>query len=227
MLYSPRTLPWHTRHFRGLIYAACGLSIIGVGISCVWDAPNWSAALIAARQLYGLWALGLLIGTMTIGPLLAVFPRIPLKSQLAMGRRALGICSSIFALFHTACYLVPTLLKNWRLLYQPGAFWIVGLVFGLVAAAIMLALAVTSRDRVVVSMTPKRWKKLHRTIYILLPLTIIHSVFVGSDFGVNHAPDVSTEPDMGALIGFSVVSAAWLILFVLRLKKKSFGHRTG
>ena len=63
--------PWHLRHVRALLYAASVLSAVGVVVACALDDPvkPW----IGARQLLGLWALGLLLASMLIGPLTAVW----------------------------------------------------------------------------------------------------------------------------------------------------------
>jgi len=87
-------------------------------------------------------------------------------------------------------------------------------VLGLLALSDMIALGFTSRDAAVKKMGGRRWKRLHRTVYAALAVVLTHAVLVGADFGVNR--DVTAAPDAGALIGFLCLSAAWLILFVLR-----------
>ena len=82
----------------------------------------------------------------------------------------------------------------------------------------MSLLAFTSRDKAVVKLGGKKWKRLHQMTYILLPLVLVHAVFVGADFGVNRGPDVKGEPDAGALIGFFTVGVVWLVFFVLRMR---------
>src|SRR5258708_2525034 len=77
-------------------------------------------------------------------------------------------------------------------------------------------LAFTSTNKAVRKMGPHNWKKWHRTVYLLLPLTLVHAIFLGADFGVNRGPDVKSEPDAGALIGMSILAACWFTLFLLR-----------
>ena len=106
--------------------------------------------------------------------------------------------------------------RNWREFYAPGTAWVVGLLLGLSAFASMALLALTSRDRMVVRLGGRRWKRLHRLTYAILPLVLIHALLLGSDFGLNRALDVKPEPDFGALIGFSMMALAWLALLLLR-----------
>ena len=82
----------------------------------------------------------------------------------------------------------------------------------------MALLAFTSRDKSVVNLGGKKWKRLHQLTYIMLPLMLVHAVFVGADFGFNRGPDVKSEPDAGALIGFLTVGIVWLTFFVLRMR---------
>ncbi len=207
---------WHLRFTRGLVYLGAILALAGVAVSCLWDAESPSEAWIAARQLYGLWALGLLVAAMLIGPLTFILPWIPLKAHLALARRALGVSTFLFAIAHMLAYLLPLVARNWPDIFAPGTLWILGLILGLLVFVSMGALAFTSRDKAVVRMGGKKWKRLHRLAYVLLPVALVHAICVGADFGVNRGPDVTTEPDMGALFGFLGVSAAWLALFVLR-----------
>ena len=83
----------------------------------------------------------------------------------------------------------------------------------------MIALGLTSRDAAVKSMGGRRWKRLHRTVYPLLAIVLLHAVFVGADFGVNRGPDVRAAPDAGALIGFLCLAAAWAVLALLRRRQ--------
>ncbi|HEY6333826.1 MAG TPA: ferric reductase-like transmembrane domain-containing protein [Blastocatellia bacterium] len=172
-----------------------------------------------ARELYGLWALALLLTAMVIGPLIFVLPWLPLRGELAIARRALGVAAFVFASCHVICYLVPTLLRNWHLLYTPGKLWIAGLLLGVPMLVLMGALAFTSSDASVHRLGGHRWKRLHRSVYILLPIAFVHGIFLGTDFGVNKGPDVTGEPDAGSLIGMLVFASAWLTLFLLRRKR--------
>ncbi len=80
--------PWHLRHIRGLLYVAFAISAVGVAMVAGMDDPKtpW----VGARQLFGLWALGLLLTAMLIGPLTSVLRPFPLRANLIIGRRAIG-----------------------------------------------------------------------------------------------------------------------------------------
>jgi sulfoxide reductase heme-binding subunit YedZ len=215
--------PWHLRKVRRLVYAALLSAIAGIGYVSFATAPDSTQAWVAARELYGLWALGLLIAAMLIGPIVFVLPRLPLRGHLMLARRALGVSAFALAALHVFSYLGPVLLRNWRQLYTPGPLWVAGLMLGFPLFVDMTALAFTSRDDAVRRLGSQRWKKWHRTVYVVLPVALLHATFVGADFGVNQGPDVPGNPDAGSLIGMLVFAGAWLVFFILRKRRIRFG----
>ncbi|MBA2479182.1 MAG: ferric reductase-like transmembrane domain-containing protein [Planctomycetes bacterium] len=206
-----------TRWMQPALYGAAAITAGIMLITCLRDAAPW----VSVRELYGLTALALLLASMIVGPLLAVLTRIPLKGHLLASRRALGVCAFCFALAHVAFYIMPVLSRNWHEIFAPGAWWIVGLSLGAIALACMAPLAWTSRNAAVAAMGGLRWKRLHRLVYVLLPIALLHAVLVGSDFGAHRAPDTKSEPDMGALFFFLGLSAAWLLLVFLRWRRRA------
>jgi len=193
--------------------------VVWIGYSSVSDAPNPAQAWVQAREFYGLWALALLVTSMLPGPLNFVLPWLPIRGHLVLGRRALGVSAFILAVLHVACYLWPTIRRNWHELYTPGTLWIAGLALGLVLFSAMATLAYTSRNSAVRRLGPQRWKRWHRSVYVLLPAALLHAIFLGADFGLNKGPDVVAEADAGCLVTMLLVAGAWLLLFVLRRRR--------
>jgi len=210
--------PWHLRHIRSLLYAGFTLSAVGVGVVCAMDDPEkpW----IGARQLYGLWALGLLLASMLIGPLTTVFRPFPFRGHLILGRRAIGIACFAFATLHALSYTL-VLLSQGGVSYfiseafAEGSLWVVGLVIGAILLVILGVLTATSFDHMLVKLG-RRWKTIQNAVYIVLPLALIHATLLGADFGFHKARDVASEPDVGAFLGMSSVAGVWLVLFILR-----------
>jgi DMSO/TMAO reductase YedYZ heme-binding membrane subunit len=124
---------WHFRWARGLIYAGAVVAAVAVLASSAWGEPDVGQVLVAARQLFGLWALSLLLASMLLGPLTSVFPWLPLRSTLMYGRRAVGVSALMFAVLHVAAYGWSVLRRDWHELYTPGVLWVVGLSLGLAA----------------------------------------------------------------------------------------------
>ena len=204
---------WIVRNLTRLVSIAVALTIAAIGIVSTFE-PTTEAAFIAARQIYGLTAFGVLLGTCLIGPLTAVFPRMPLRRILLAGRRAIGVSACIIAIPHVLCYARPVLVLGWREPFNHGTAWVIGLALGLVVLADLSTLAWTSRDSSVKALGGQRWKRLHRTVYIAVLVTLLHAVLVGADFGFASKP--KGEPDYGSLIVFSILTFMWVVLFGLR-----------
>jgi DMSO/TMAO reductase YedYZ heme-binding membrane subunit len=216
--------PWHLRYVRAAVYSILAAAAIGIALVSLSGATDSIAAWVAAREFYGLWSLGLLIAAMAPGPLIFVMPWLPIRPHLMLARRALGVSAFVLATLHVGTYLGPTVYRNWRDLYTPGRLWLAGLVLGLPLYADMAVLAFTSRDSAVRELGPKLWKKWHRTVYLILPLALIHATFLGADFGVNKGPDVAGQPDAGSLIGMLIAAGAWFLFFYLRKLRIRIGN---
>src|ERR1035437_9382486 len=96
------------------------------------DSPDPGARLVEARQLYGLWALALLLTSLLLGPLTALLPWLPMRSTLMYARRAAGVMALIFAIAHLGVYVWSLLRRDWREFYTPGVLWLAGLALGII-----------------------------------------------------------------------------------------------
>lgn len=201
------------RNITLLVVIAVVMTIAAIGIVSAFE-PTADAAFITARQLYGLTAFGVLLGACLIGPVTAVFPRMPLRRILLAGRRSIGVSAYIIAVPHVVCYVWPMLSQGWRDVFNHGTLWVIGLALGLLALSDLSVLAWTSRDASVTSLGGQRWKQLHRTVYASVAVVLLHSVLVGADFGFAAKP--KDEADYGSLVVFSTLTFVWLVLFWLR-----------
>lgn len=207
-------------HARAVVYAATLVAAVGELVFAWLDKDgDAGAALLEANQLIGLTAFGFLLATVAVGPLLAVFPKTPLRADLQYGRRALGVSTCALGLAHAGLYLTPSILRDWHELLEPGATWVLGLALGAFAAGVLLVLAVTSRDAAVRRMGGRPWKRLHRWIYPATAVVFVHALLLGSDFGLRPYWR-GVEGDGGCLAAFSAATAAWIVLFVLRARRR-------
>ena len=211
--------PWHLRHIRAIVAVGLAASAVGIAVAASIDGTTATQVVVEGRQLFGLWALGLLLASMVAGPLAYVLPWLPVNGHLVAGRRVFGVGAFAFALLHACSYLLPIVTaRDWPSLYRSGFVWVAGLLLGVSLLLALLALAATSTNRAVRALGPKRWKRLHQLVYLMLPLALVHAVSVGADFGFNKAPDVPWEADAGCLVGMCAANAGWLALFVMRRK---------
>ena len=132
-------------------------------------------------QVYGLLAAGFLYLTLLITPLTLAFPRIPHKETLFLARRGLGLSSLLFSLPHAlVSFFGPLRGFDGIPFLDPYTAW--ALLLGTAALVILLALGSTAWDGAVVRLGQRRWKFLHRFVYLAGVLVFIHLVLAGSHY---------------------------------------------
>lgn len=120
-------------------------------------------------HLTGQWSVGLLCAALLTSPIKHLFPTWVGSRLLLRHRRATGVASFGYALFHTVIYLD----KKWPagLVLKEGQD--PSLLTGWIAFMLFLALAVTSNN-ISVKKLGSQWKTLHRSVYIATALTFAH-----------------------------------------------------
>ncbi len=146
-------------------------------------------------HLTGQWSVGFLCAALLVTPLKQWFPKRQEIRLLLRHRRALGVASFSFALLHTVIYLD----KKWTagLVIKEGQD--PSLLTGWIAFVVFILLAITSNDTSVRRLG-RRWKTLHRSVYVASALTFTHwalTVF-----------DPTTAIGVGAIICLAELSRA-------------------
>jgi sulfoxide reductase heme-binding subunit YedZ len=116
----------------------------------------------------GIGALNLLVLTLLVSPLAKQFK----ASVISKCRRLLGLYALFYALLHVLSYWIFELQFDLtrivsEIIKRPY------ISLGMVALMLIIALGITSIDRIKRAMG-KRWQKLHNMIYLLLALVVIH-----------------------------------------------------
>jgi len=127
---------------------------------------NPAEALIRAT---GDWTLRLLCGVLAVTPL-RVIGRLP---ALARFRRLLGLFAFFYALAHLACYSLFDMGLEWSdigrdILKRPF------ILVGFSACVLMLPLALSSFNAAIKAMGARRWQALHRLVYAVVLLGLLH-----------------------------------------------------
>jgi methionine sulfoxide reductase heme-binding subunit len=108
-------------------------------------------------------------------PLRLMFPGAGWAMWLVRQRRALGVAAFAFASPHLAAYIIR--LEPARIASEALEL---GMLTGWVAFVIFVALALTSNDWSVRQMG-RRWKTLHRLVYVAAALTFAHWILTAFD----------------------------------------------
>lgn len=133
--------------------------------------PEWLGANPAEfiTRSTGDWTLRLLLATLAVTPLRKAFG----WQWLASLRRMLGLFAFFYGLVHLSSYVafdhvfdVVDILKD--IVKRPF------ITVGFAALLLMLPLALTSTDRMVRRLGAKRWLALHRLVYLIAPLAVLH-----------------------------------------------------
>ncbi|PTW44559.1 protein-methionine-sulfoxide reductase heme-binding subunit MsrQ [Rhodovulum kholense] len=123
----------------------------------------------ALENRLGLLALQFLIAGLAVTPL-----RRWTGLNLIRFRRALGLVAMGHLVLHLTVWLVLDL-RDWGLIWadivkRPY------ITVGMLAFALLLPLAATSSNRAIRSLGPLRWRRLHRLVYLAVPLGGLHFV---------------------------------------------------
>ena len=140
----------------------------------------------------GLWAIRLLAVTLAITPLIDLLR----QPRLVAARRILGVSVFVWMVAHFIAFVAD---KSFNLsVVAHELFARVYLLIGTIALLMLAALAATSTDSAVRRLGAVRWKRLHRLVYAIALLGLVH-FFMQSKLDV-------TEPTamagIFALLGF-------------------------
>ena len=157
------------RWFKPALFVLAALPVADL----VWRAltvqlgPDPEHALIWAT---GRWALRLLLLTLAITPL----RQLTGLAELARLRRMLGLWAFAYAVLHFFCYvwLVNDFSAS-SVLHDAARHPFV--LAGLSALLLLVPLACTSRDAAIRRLGARRWRALHRLVYLIAPIAVFHA----------------------------------------------------
>src|SRR3989338_1351603 len=186
---------------KGKIYAAAfGIILLMFAAGMLAPQEQQVALWISG---FGLLALVSLIFVVAL-PIVARISRHPFALKALSLQRQIGICVFLFALVHVLLVLHFALGWDLSLLLVPEAVFVL---FGVVAFAILAAMAVTSNDFSVKAMG-RNWKRVQMLVYMAILLVLLHFINVGQVFASN-----------GWLVGAVVLACIALVYFRFRPKK--------
>ena len=152
-------------------------------------------------HLTGEWALRFLLLTLAITPL-RKFTRI---NSFIRYRRMLGLFAFFYASLHFLTYLILDQFFDWQeiikdIVERPY------ITVGFVAFVLLIPLAITSTKKMV-SRLGSRWQKLHKLVYLIGILAILHFLWL-------------VKADLLEPLIYSIVLATLLVLRLPQLKNR-------
>jgi len=123
------------------------------------------------EQRTGRHAITLLVMSLLCTPLNTIFK----WPELLKRRRTLGLYAFLYAAIHVIIFMDLDYGLAWSLIFRT-VFEKPYIIVGLIAFLLLIPLAVTSFDVWKVRLG-KNWKRLHRLVYLIAPLAVLHYVW--------------------------------------------------
>ena len=172
---SPRRRGLHVnativrRYVKPIVFLLCSLPLVMVTLQAFNIAGTLGANPVETiRDVFGQWGLRLLIITLAVTPLRDWFN----APWLVLLRRMLGVFAFVYVLLHFLTWLILD-----QGLYWPGILPEIAerpyITIGFAAFLLLIPLAITSTNGMMRRLG-KRWKSLHRLIYLIVPLGVWH-----------------------------------------------------
>ena len=191
--------PWA----KPLVFTLCLLPCAWLLYAAFTDALGANPAEALLRST-GDWTLRFLCIALAVTPL----RQISGWNLLVRYRRMLGLYVFFYACLHLLCYAWFDMGLEWSDIVAdiPKRPFIL---VGFTAWAVLLVLAVTSPKAVLKALGGKRWQWLHRTVYVVVPLALLHFFWMRA--GKNNFAEVAV---------YAVILAALLAWRAVRAIKK-------
>ncbi|OIO24991.1 hypothetical protein AUJ14_05110 [Candidatus Micrarchaeota archaeon CG1_02_55_22] len=192
------------KHARTATYA---LAVLLLAVTIFFAGNARGINYIKLADNTGFLAFTFLCLALAVTPIRKLSPSFALNPPLYRARRALGVSAFGFALVHSALRSgVQYGVSFERFLFVASGN---GVIYGVIAFAILLLLASISTDWAVRKMG-KAWFDVQKLAYLAYPLIVSHAVIAGIDFSSINAYSAS----------FVLVAAATLVLEAARVWKE-------
>jgi len=156
------------RWAKPLVFGLCLLPLAWLTVAAATDGLGANPAEALERSL-GLWTLRMLCLVLAVTPLRIITT----TPQLARLRRMLGLFVAFYALLHLLAYSwfdmgfeLPEILRD--IATRPF------ILVGMLAMALLALLAATSFNRAIKWLGARRWRALHRSVYVVAGLAVLH-----------------------------------------------------
>jgi len=178
-------------------------SSILAGVVYFWAGNNTTLLV----QTYALLSVTFLYFTLLASPVARIFIFLPYRGLYLKARRALGVSAFLFALLHSY-FAFFNVIGGFEGLQFLSGNYLLGVIIGTINLIILSLMAATASEVMVAKLTYPKWKLLHRFVYLVAILVVVHATIMGSHFA-----------DLSGIIPrvFYTLAAILLVLEVIRL----------
>lgn len=215
-LSQPSWIGWGFMYGRRVVY---GLAIVWAWYQyyqVTYTLPTAKFALSSLMRSYGLTGIFLLFIVLTPGLIVTFFPRFSLNGLLVHLRRSLGVSVFFFGFLHGTIGFFNNLSGNINALAFLSSRQQLALLASSTAFIIYSLLALTSFDGMVQRLG-RRWKILHRFVYLAAILTVFHAFMIGSHY---------TTPTQSIPLLTNFFALTFILFEVIATLKRSMQNQT-
>lgn len=198
---------------RLLIFAGSVLLSFIILIATVLTIPEQRLQLIRLAQIFALTAVTYLYLTLLASPLIRIFPKLPYGGLYIQARRSLGLSVFYFALLHSFIAFFGHL-GGFSGLPFLNSKYLLAICLSTSALFILFIMAVTSTDNAIKRLGFRRWKFIHRLVYLAGFLILLHALMLGTHFA-----NLSTAIPQIFLLSISILLFLEALRFDAYLKK--------
>ena len=168
------------KNIRFHVLAVAIITAVGVYLFISLTVPSGNLQITRLTEIYALLALATLYMTLLISPLYLAFPSLPYRGQALKAQRGLGVSVVLFAVCHVYLAFFKELGGFAGLGFLDRSY-LIAISCSASALFILLLMAATSFDYMV-RLLGKKWKPLHRLVYLAGVLILIHASILGSHY---------------------------------------------
>ena len=146
----------------------------------------------------GVWGLRLLIVGLTITPL----ARILKQPRLIRLRRPIGLFAFGYIVLHLSTYIGVDQYFDWHAIWKDilkRPF----ITIGMAAFVMLIPMAATSFNAAIRRLGPLNWRRLHRLIYLIVPMGVVHYFLLVK---ADHRPPLVYGAIVLLLLGYRAVA---------------------
>ena len=190
---------WKDRLISWAVWLACAAPLLLFVWDGVTDSLTANPIQFILRQL-GVWALRFLCVSLAITPAAKLLK----QPAIARYRRRIGLWAFAYVLMHLVTYVAIDQLFDWGVIGKDIAKRPY-ITIGMAASVMLLALAITSADKLRRRLGPKRWKRLHQLTYLIVPMGVVHYYLLVK---ADHRPPLIYGAVVFVLLGYRVANWA-------------------
>jgi sulfoxide reductase heme-binding subunit YedZ len=167
--------PWHD--YGGRVSLLKLVVFIALFLPAAWVLVAYAGGLLGARPLneaihqIGLWTIRLIFLALAVTPLRQILQ----WQRLILVRRMVGVAAFAYVLLHFSLYVTSQAFDLGKVASEIALR--IYLTIGFTALLGLAALAATSTDGMVRRLGARRWQRLHRLVYAIGVLAVIHYCF--------------------------------------------------